>query len=107
MGISDRWVKSHTTAAIGEIFRYSESISPLENAKLDESGDAKTVFDELGREEEDGIGYFLLHQGYALWWVVTSLGLFFAIMLLVWSSQDPDFELSIEYNPLSLHGFIT
>ncbi|MBJ07849.1 MAG: hypothetical protein CMB60_02215 [Euryarchaeota archaeon] len=92
---------------LGSFFRYSESINPLENAKLDESGDAKTVFDELGREEEDGIGYFLLHQGYALWWVVTSLGLFFAIMLLVWSSQDPDFELSIEYNPLSLHGFIT
>ncbi|GIS49730.1 MAG: hypothetical protein Ct9H90mP24_0220 [Methanobacteriota archaeon] len=28
-------------------------------------------------------------------------------MLLVWSSQDPDFELSIEYNPFTLHGFIT
>ena len=101
------WLRVTPQQPLGRFFRYSESISPLENAKLDESGDAKTVFDELGREEEDGIGYFLLHQGYALWWVVTSLGLFFAIMLLVWSSQDPDFELSIEYNPLSLHGFIT
>ena len=66
-----------------------------------------TVFDDLGREDESGPGYFLLHQGYTLWWIVTSIGLVFAVMLLVWSSQDPDFELSIEYNPFTLHGFIT
>ena len=28
-------------------------------------------------------------------------------MLLVWSSQDPDFALSVRYDPFSLHGFIT
>ena len=31
----------------------------------------------------------------------------FAVMLIFWSSQDPDFELSLEYNPFTLHGFIT
>ena len=65
------------------------------------------VFDDLGREEKTGWGYFLLHQGYTVWWIVTSLGLIFAILLLVWSAQDADFTLEINYNPLTLDGFIT
>ena len=65
------------------------------------------VFDDLGREEKTGWGYFLLHQGYTVWWIVTSLGLIFAILLLVWSAQDADFALEISYNPLTLDGFIT
>ena len=65
------------------------------------------VFDDLGREEKTGWGYFLLHQGYTVWWIVTSLGLIFAILLLVWSAQDTDFVLEINYNPLTLDGFIT
>lgn len=48
--------------------------------------DSREVFDDLGREDENGWGYFLLHQGYTLWWIVTALGLIFTIMLLVWSS---------------------
>ena len=69
--------------------------------------DAKEVFDDLGREEESGWGYFLLHQGYTVWWIVTALGLIFAVLLLLWSAQDADFTLEIDYNPLTLHGFIT
>ena len=65
------------------------------------------VFDDLGREEKTGWGYFLLHQGYTVWWIVTSLGLIFAILLLVWNAQDADFTLEINYNPLTLDGFIT
>ena len=68
---------------------------------------SKDVFDDLGREEKTGWGYFLLHQGYTIWWIVTALGLFFAIMLLIWSAQDPDFSLEIDFNPLTLYGFIT
>ncbi len=68
---------------------------------------SKDVFDDLGREEKTGWGYFLLHQGYTIWWIVTALGLFFAIMLLIWSAQDPDFSLDIDFNPLTLYGFIT
>jgi len=76
----------------------------MESKKIE---DSRTVFDDLGRENEGGLGYFLLHQGYTLWWMVTSVGLVFAIMLLVWSSRDPEFELVLEYNPLTLDGFIT
>ena len=35
--------------------------------------DSREVFDDLGREDENGWGYFLLHQGYTIWWVVTAL----------------------------------
>lgn len=73
----------------------------------DNSEYSKDVFDDLGREEKTGWGYFLLHQGYTIWWIVTALGLFFAIMLLIWSAQDPDFSLDIDFNPLTLYGFIT
>ena len=68
---------------------------------------SREVFDDLGREDENGWGYFLLHQGYTIWWVVTALGLIFAVLLLVWTAQDAEFVLEIDYNPLTLHGFIT
>ena len=82
----------------------NNSLKPLSESKNE---DAKEVFDDLGREEESGWGYFLLHQGYTVWWIVTALGLIFAVLLLVWSAQDADFILEIDYNPLTLHGFIT
>ena len=74
---------------------------------IEEIKDSQIVFDDLGRENEDGFGYFLLHQGYAIWWLVTSIGLVFAIMLILWSSQDPEYALVLEYNPMKLDGFIT
>ena len=92
---------------LGGLLQKSESMKEQELIKLDDFEDTQTVFDDLGREDESGPGYFLLHQGYTLWWIVTSIGLFFAIMLLFWNSQDADFELSIEYNPSTLDGFIT
>ena len=92
---------------LGGLFHNSDSTKEQEIIKLGDSENTQTVFDDLGREVESGPGYFLLHQGYTLWWIVTSIGLVFAVMLLFWSSQDPDFELSIEYNPFTLHGFIT
>ena len=75
--------------------------------KNENNENMREVFDDLGREEKTGWGYFLLHQGYTVWWIVTSLGLIFAILLLVWSAQDADFALEISYNPLTLDGFIT
>ena len=82
----------------------NNSLKPLLEGKNE---DAREVFDDLGREDESGWGYFLLHQGYTVWWIVTALGLIFAVLLLVWSAQDADFTLEIDYNPLTLHGFIT
>ena len=85
---------------------FRDSLSP--EVLIDgKSQDSKEVFDDLGREDENGWGYILLHQGYTVWWIVTALGLIFAIMLLFWSAQDANFALEIDYNPLTLHGFIT
>ena len=81
--------------------------SPSRNVLQETNENMREVFDDLGREEKTGWGYFLLHQGYTVWWIVTSLGLIFAILLLVWSAQDADFALEINYNPLTLDGFIT
>ena len=81
--------------------------SPSRNVLQETNENMREVFDDLGREEKTGWGYFLLHQGYTVWWIVTSLGLIFAILLLVWSAQDADFTLEIDYNPLTLDGFIT
>lgn len=63
--------------------------------------------DDLPREIPGGLGYKILHQGYLIWWLVTVVGLFFAIMLLVWSGQDADYSLELSYNPTTLDGFIT
>ncbi len=92
---------------LGGFFLASELTEDSGISKLEDSEDAQMVFDDLGREKESDPGYFLLHQGYTLWWVVTSIGLVIAVMLLVWSSQDPDFNLSLDYDPFSLDGFIT
>ena len=81
--------------------------SPFMTDFLETNENGGEVFDDLGREEKIGWGYFLLHQGYTVWWIVTSLGLIFAILLLVWSAQDADFALEISYDPLTLDGFIT
>ena len=85
---------------------FEENISP-ETAFENDDVEAGEVLDDLGREDEDGWGYFLLHQGYTVWWMVTAIGLIFAVLLLVWSAQDAEFELGIDYNPFTLHGFIT
>ena len=83
-----------------------EDTMPLQDEVEETPEDRQAVFDDLGREEEDGLGYFLLHRGYTLWWMVTAIGLIFAVLLLVWSAQD-GYELELSYNPLTLDGFIT
>ena len=65
------------------------------------------LLEDLPREESGGLGYKILHQGYLLWWSVTLLGLIFAILLLVWSGQDPDYGLELSYDPTTMDGFIT
>ena len=76
-----------------------------------ESPEPETVsdspLDDLSREEPGGIGYKILHQGYVVWWSITVLGLIFAILLLVWSGQDPDYSLELSYNPATIDGLIT
>ena len=84
-----------------------ENNNPPRNLPENKNEDAKEIFEDLGREDETGWGYFLLHQGYTVWWIVTALGLIFAVLLLVWSAQDADFTLEIDYNPFTLNGIIT
>ena len=81
--------------------------NPPENFLESDAVESHEIIDDLGREEAGGWRYFLLHQGYTVWWMVTAIGLIFAVLLLVWSAQDADFNLEIDYNPLTLHGFIT
>jgi hypothetical protein len=85
-------------------FREGLALEVLVDGKDKHSRD---VLDDLGREKENGWRYMLLHKGYTVWWIVTTLGLIFAIMLLFWSAQDVNFALEIGYNPLTLDGFIT
>ena len=81
--------------------------NPPENSVEFDVVESHEIIDDLGREEAGGWRYFLLHQGYTVWWMVTAIGLIFAVLLLVWSAQDAEFNLEIDYNPLTLHGFIT
>ena len=69
--------------------------------------DNESILDDLSREEPGGIGYKILHQGYLIWWSITIIGLIFAILLLVWSGQDPDYSLELSFDPTSMDGFIT
>ncbi len=72
-----------------------------------ESQDDTSPLDDLSREVPEGLGYKILHQGYVLWWAVTIVGFIFAILLLVWSGQDADYSLELDFNPFTLNGFIT
>jgi len=72
-----------------------------------EPDDDTTLLEDLPREVPEGIGYKILHQGYLFWWGVTAIGFIFAILLLLWSGQDPEYELQLAYNPLTIDGFIT
>ena len=74
---------------------------------IPESDEDTSLLEDLPREVPEGIGYKILHQGYLFWWGITSIGFIFAILLLVWSGQDPEYELKLAYNPLTIDGFIT
>tara|TARA_B100001778_G_scaffold276038_1_gene239243 strand:- start:2 stop:1192 length:1191 start_codon:yes stop_codon:yes gene_type:complete len=84
--------------------RFGPSIGqePIEAEPSDES-----LLEELPREEPGGLGYKILHQGYLVWWSVTLIGLIFAILLLVWSGQDPDYSLELSFDPTTMDGIIT
>ena len=84
--------------------RFGPTFGGDEPTVPDEEG---SPIDDLPREVPEGLGYKILHQGYLLWWAVTALGLLFAILLLVWSAQDAEYELTLSYNPTTLDGFIT
>jgi hypothetical protein len=62
---------------------------------------------DLKREEPNGLGYRILHQGYIVWWAVTVVGFVIAVLLLVWTGQDADFAVELDYDPLTFDGFIT
>lgn len=84
--------------------RFGPSIGqePIEAEPGDES-----LLEDLPREEPGGLGYKILHQGYLVWWSVTLIGLIFAILLLVWSGQDPDYSLELSFDPTTMDGIIT
>ena len=84
--------------------RFGPSIGqePIEAEPSDES-----LLEDLPREEPGGLGYKILHKGYLVWWSVTLIGLIFAILLLVWSGQDPDYSLELSFDPTTMDGFIT
>ena len=74
---------------------------------IEAESDNESLLEEMPREEPGGIGYKILHQGYLVWWSVTLLGLIFAILLLVWSGQDPDYSLELSFDPTTMDGIIT
>lgn len=76
-------------------------------AKPEPEAAVESPLEDLSREEPGGLGYRILHQGYLIWWIVTLVGLVFAILLLVWSGQDPDYGLELSFNPTTMDGFIT
>ena len=70
------------------------------------------VRDELPREEPNGFSYRIVHQGYLIWWVVTLVGLIFAILLLYWGAIDGGPSLDLDDGGLNLDistmgGFIS
>ena len=69
-------------------------IEPGQEEKIIEQ-EGGSPLEDLPREIPEGIGYKILHQGYLLWWAVTTIGLIFAILLLVWSGQDADYNLEL------------
>ena len=69
--------------------------------------DHESPLNDLPREIPGGLSYKILHQGYLLWWGVTTVGLIFAIALLVWSGQDPNFNLELSFDLTTRDGFIT
>ena len=87
--------------------RLGKSKDTISDDEINVQEDQQSTLDDMPREEPDGIGYKILHQGYMLWWIVTLIGLVFAILLLVWAAQDPDYELKLSLNPFTLDGFIT
>ncbi len=76
-------------------------------AKPEPEAVVESPLEDLSREEPGGLGYRILHQGYLVWWIVTLVGLVFAILLLVWSGQDPEYGLELSFDPTTMDGFIT
>ena len=88
--------------------RFGPTIGEEEETLDSETEDiGNSPLEDLPREVPDGLGYKILHQGYLIWWGVTIIGLIFAILLLVWSGQDPDYNLELTYDPSTMDGFIT
>ncbi len=75
--------------------------------KVLESGNENTPLEDLPREDPEGLGYNILHRGYLIWWIVTIVGLVFAVLLLIWSGQDAEYSLELSFDPTTLDGFIT
>ena len=61
----------------------------------------------LGREKEGGIAYNIIHKGYLAWWLVTSIGLILAILLLYWYSIDPNYSPELSFDILTRDGLVT
>ena len=74
---------------------------------IDADSGNESLLEDLPREESGGLGYKILHKGYLVWWSVTLIGLIFAILILVWSSQDPDYSLELSFDPTAMDGIIT
>jgi len=85
----------------------------IEEEKTRNISDEKyDVRDELPREEPNGFSYRIVHQGYLIWWVVTLVGLIFAILLLYWGAIDggPSLDLDdggLNLDPSTMGGFIS
>ncbi len=72
-----------------------------------ESTPASEVFEDLGREEPDGLAYKIVHHGYTIWWAVTTVGLVLAVLLLVWYAQDPDYAPELSWDIFTRDGLVT
>ena len=76
-----------------------------EVAKAMEGKDS--LIENLPRENPEGWGYRVLHQGYRIWWLVTAVGLCLAILLLGWYAQDPEYSPELVWDPTTRDGIVT
>mgnify|MGYP000901325147 CR=1 FL=1 len=84
-----------------------DSDEPLDEETVREREGKGSLIEDLPREESDGWGYRVLHQGYRVWWLVTAVGLCLAILLLIWYAQDPEYAPELVWDPTTRDGIVT
>ena len=95
------------TAPLGRFGPKFGSDEPLDEETVREREGKGSLIEDLPREESDGWGYRVLHQGYRVWWLVTAVGLCLAILLLIWYAQDPEYAPELVWNPTTRDGIVT
>ena len=95
------------TTPLGRFGPKFGSDEPLDEETVREREGKGSLIEDLPREESDGWGYRVLHQGYRVWWLVTAVGLCLAILLLIWYAQDPEYAPELVWDPTTRDGIVT